>query len=247
MLTNHLLYKAISKRQRDPDPFPLGWIKMKQLIVCPQGTQSPVLWEHITGIQKFHVHVILPETKQLDLRGCGDKRCTIAKVNWRGQIRISLFRIVVVYVSQIILKCPLMSATLFFFFLKKDNQSYRAVNSLSFLWVFTLSQVFCIFFSQNCFTGSQAQHLCVSHITQQNSTYQYCVFRLKIMSLSLNCYAGAGLSLLVITLTEWEPCSSDLHCPLASLPPCKYDCSTFSTHLHDRIRNNVFIQIKHQL
>lgn len=121
MLTNHLLYKAISKRQRDPDPFPLGWIKMKQLIVCPQGTQSPVLWEHITGIQKFHVHVILPETKQLDLRGCGDKRCTIAKVNWRGQIRISLFRIVVVYVSQIILKCPLMCATFFFFFLKRTT------------------------------------------------------------------------------------------------------------------------------
>lgn len=139
MLTNHLLYKAISKRQRDPDPFPLGWIKMKQLIVCPQGTQSPVLWEHITGIRKFHVHVILPETKQLDLRGCGDKRCTIAKVNWRGQIRISLFRIVVVYVSQIILKCPLMCATLFFFKKKKGQPILQScelfVISLSFYLV----------------------------------------------------------------------------------------------------------------
>lgn len=87
----------------------------------------------------------------------------------------------VICVSQIILKCLLMCATLSFFFFLKDNPSYRAVNSvisLSFYLVTSISLSF--FFSK---IASQTQCLCTSHITQQNSTYQCCVFRLKIMCL----------------------------------------------------------------
>jgi len=40
---------------------------MKQLIVCPQGSQSPVSQEQITGIPKTHVYITLPQTKQRDL------------------------------------------------------------------------------------------------------------------------------------------------------------------------------------
>lgn len=144
----------------------------------------------------------------------------------------------VICVSQIILKCLLMCATLSFFFFLKDNPSYRAVNSvisLSFYLVTSISLSFFFFPKLLHRHSAFAHHILHNKIQLINAVFlgwKSCV---------------CSPALLVITLNECKPCCSDLHCPLASLPPSKYDCSIFSTHLHDRIKNNVFIQIKHQL
>lgn len=86
----------------------------------------------------------------------------------------------VICVSQIILKCLLMCATLSFF-LKKGQPILQSCELCHFPEFLPCHKYFTFFFFSKI--ASQTQCLCTSHITQQNSTYQCCVFRLKIMCL----------------------------------------------------------------
>lgn len=156
----------------------------------------------------------------------------------------------VIYVSQIIPKCLLMCATvlvLFFIFIFFKEQSILQGCELCHFPDFLPCHKYFTFFFRNCFTAAVSLQ---THDFQPENTalisWILLCFQVEnhVSVPQLLCW---GLSLLVITLNKFKPCSSDLHCPLASLPPSKSECFIFSTHLHDRIRNNVFIQIKHQL
>lgn len=117
---------------------------MKQLIVCPQGSQSPVLQEQITGIPKNSCicYSSSDKTVRFEMLWGYVLRNNEGKLKRTNQILL-VSDLADVCISRIILKCLLMCATLPFF--PHYNPFHIAVNSLSLLWVLTLLHIPYIF------------------------------------------------------------------------------------------------------
>lgn len=211
--------------------------------MCPQASQSPVLQERITGIPKPHVSVTLSSDKTVRFEMLWGYVLRNNNVTWKRTNPILIVSdLLGMRVSWIFLKCFLICAILPSF--SCYNPFHAVVNSLPLLLLLTLLHIPYIFQIALQTSSHRALMDQILHNKNQSTNIAFWSWRsrcslLTMLGQDFLCWSKQGL--------YW---SKHWLSTVFSRSPhtlSKYDCFMFSIHLNDKIRNNIIIQINHQV